>query len=582
MRILFFSPHHLLDDGSGAARSMRTLLDALAARGHEVRSLTGNLYDGPERAAGLPANPKMRDSVEPRHAVVEFASTRMLRLRADEEAALFARWRRLVETWRPDAVLSFGGFLCTRLVFAEARAQGIRTVFYLAADGYRDSGAFDDADRILAVSAAIAARAGLVGDPRVRVISSLLQLDDYRVSYREPRYVVFVNPQAAKGLAVFAALAQRSERLGRPHRFLVVESRGTWAAAVAALPALARLGNVTVWPRRDDMREVYAVAHTVIFPSLWFEAAGRVLREAGINGIPVVAHRVGGVEETVPEGLVLLEPPAALLDDWMAPVPEAFAASWLAALDRLAEDQAWYAQCSERIRASVARYSLEALVSRVDEALTDGFGEVLTGGGERAVGPAAAADTPEGAHEASSTEPVAGGGGARRILFVASACVLDRHSAAAGQLRALLEGLASRGNEVRVLCGSVLQSENGGALLERTPVSGRWTGGAAGPQGLVRGGTLRGVRYRVLCFGSSRAERLLAKEAQALFLAYLDIGRAWAPQVLIAGGDDLFAELLRRRAAARALPTLRWPMEGGAPVDPASVMTLLALAPPSG
>ena len=572
MRLLFTSPHALLDPASGAAHSMRTLLERLAARGHAVASLTGSVQDGlgapaefeqlgaaacgrPGREGGPPVLRGRQGGLD--HVVVRTGSTRQANLKANEEAGLHRAWRSALRQWRPDAVLTFGGMLYSRLVLAEARTRGIATGFYLAAPGYEGRAAFDDADLVFAVSAAVALENGLAADdPRMRVISSMIDLERYRVSDPDPRYVLFVNPQAAKGVAVFVAVAELSERLGRPHRFLVVESRGTWASAVAQFPSLKQRRNVTVLPRQGDMRAVYRLARTVMFPSLWFEAAGRVVREAGINGIPVVAHRVGGVEETVPHGLRLLEPPQSLCDDWVSAVPEAFARSWLDELDRLHADSAHRAEWSSRIRAAVERYSLEELVSTVERGLAeqgragrDGVAASRGGGHGAKVATAAEAEA----------EAAAGHGRtAQRILCVGVPCVLDGTSPRAAAVRARLEALAARGHDVRVLCGSVLETPEGARLLERAPRSGTWTADTSQPPRLVRGGLLRGVRYRVLCFGTNRAEELLSAELRMLFLALLDIERGWRPEAIITICGGLLPRLLRLRARAQGIPLLHW------------------------
>jgi len=81
------------------------------------------------------------------HRVLRQRSTRLAALPAAQEAALHRQWRRWLRDARPDAVLTFGGMLYSRAVLAQARSAGIRTAFYLAAPGYRDRAAFDDADR---------------------------------------------------------------------------------------------------------------------------------------------------------------------------------------------------------------------------------------------------------------------------------------------------------------------------------------------------------------------------------------------------------------------------------------------------
>lgn len=555
------------------------------------------------------------------HRVLRFESTSERAVLASENERLFAAWGSLAGGWRPDAVLTFGGFLYNKLVLAEARRLGARTGFYLAAPGYRDREAFDFADRIFAVSEAIARECGVDADPRLCTISSLIDLDAYRVPVREPSHVVFVNPQPAKGLAVFGAVARLSQRLGREHRFLVVESRGTWESALAQLPWLRELRNVTVLPRQDDMRAVYRVAQALMFPSLWPEAAGRVLREAGINGIPVLAHRVGGVAETVPDGLALLEPPAPLLDDWLAPVPDAFAQAWLGELDRLHADPTYYAAQSERIRAAVQGYSLEALVARVEAGLAVPSAPLSTllaappsapSAASRSVpSPAvpsvAAASAPAGgAGGSASPEPLAASSPAsseasptaslaaspamgsipatrRRILCASLRCVLDAGSDDARRLRGLLQGLAVRGHDVRVLCGSALQPPGDVRLLLATPQSGHWREAPGLPQREIRGGALHGVVYRVLRLESDDAARARAREEQALFLALLDAERGWQPQALITGDDSLFSRLLRRRAEHSGIPVAAWSgdrlrLAGPAPAHRGSALDLLEAA----
>lgn len=59
----------------------------------------------------------------------------------------------------------------------------------------------------------------------------------------------------------------------------------------------------------DTVPEIYARADIVVFPSLWPEPFGRIAIEALAAGVPVVASRIGGIEETVPPGTgILVEP----------------------------------------------------------------------------------------------------------------------------------------------------------------------------------------------------------------------------------------------------------------------------------
>jgi glycosyltransferase involved in cell wall biosynthesis len=151
-----------------------------------------------------------------------------------------------------------------------------------------------------------------------------------RASYAtesERTHVVFVNPVWQKGVATVIALARCL-----PHRkFLIVEcwpiprwERLKLWFAVRALP------NVTWHPPTTDMRDVYRRARLVLVPSRWREAWCRVVTEAHVSGIPVVATNIGGLPESVGSGGILID-------------PEAGTAEWANAVELLWNDSCAYA-----------------------------------------------------------------------------------------------------------------------------------------------------------------------------------------------------------------------------------------------
>jgi glycosyltransferase involved in cell wall biosynthesis len=88
-----------------------------------------------------------------------------------------------------------------------------------------------------------------------------------------------------------------------------------------------RLGNVTIWDFQRDMRAVYRITDILLVPSRR-ECFGRVILEAQISGIPVVAARVGGIAHTLGRGGVLVD-------------PEEGAAGYVRALRNLRDDQSF-------------------------------------------------------------------------------------------------------------------------------------------------------------------------------------------------------------------------------------------------
>ncbi len=140
---------------------------------------------------------------------------------------------------------------------------------------------------------------GLYSMP-VELLYPAVDLDKYRVEENSRRYITMINPVVVKGIAYVLKLA-----LAHPEReFLVVEG---WGTPPEILSLIERIENVTWWDKQVDMRAVYAQTDILLVPSQWNEAFGRVITEAQINGIPVLASRVGGIPESLGSGGVLVE-----------------------------------------------------------------------------------------------------------------------------------------------------------------------------------------------------------------------------------------------------------------------------------
>jgi len=108
-------------------------------------------------------------------------------------------------------------------------------------------------------------------------------------------HIGFSGGGPAKGDDVVMELARRM-----PARtFLVVGAR--FSHARAPLPA-----NLTYWGHIADMREFYSQIRLLLVPSLVEEAFGRVILEAAVNGLPVIANDIGGIPEALGEGGVLV------------------------------------------------------------------------------------------------------------------------------------------------------------------------------------------------------------------------------------------------------------------------------------
>jgi len=354
-----------LDRRSGAALSVKTMLEVLAAAGFDCRSYAMTVFDGREdypvaRLVGKEAaDPGNRGTfVEQecngvRHHLFVTSSTRGPRLRQSEGERYLEQVGKNLRADRPDIVLTMGNSDLSRELHALAAEVSHCRIFYLANPSFDDPGLFQDFQHIWCPTRALADlyRERLDLDPEI--VPSVLPQEAFlgrpmstTVRPLSRRFLTFMNPMPEKGATVVFQLARLAARERPDLRFAVVEGRagrGQWRFP-EPLPNL-------FWLRtRRDVRAIYRRTALLLFPSLWFEAAGRVLSEAQLSGIPVLATDRGGIPEQLNGGGFLFEPPAQCLRNYLAMPHEIEVRPWLDRIVALMDDPAAYAAASHAAR----------------------------------------------------------------------------------------------------------------------------------------------------------------------------------------------------------------------------------------
>jgi glycosyltransferase involved in cell wall biosynthesis len=183
-------------------------------------------------------------------------------------------------------------------------------------------------------------------------------------------YVTMINPCAVKGLSIFLAIAEAMPDI----RFAVVPSWGTTGDNITALK---RLDNVTIRAGSDNIRDVLAGTSVLLVPSLWQDNRPRVITEAMLHGIPVIASDVGGVREAK-RGIDFILPVEPILrytnqlDDRMMPVPEIPAqniAPWIEALRACLRSRSAYDDLAQSSRTAALGLVASESVTTVDSFL---------------------------------------------------------------------------------------------------------------------------------------------------------------------------------------------------------------------
>ncbi len=143
------------------------------------------------------------------------------------------------------------------------------------------------------------------------VIHPIIEPELYQTDVK-PSYVTFINPHAVKGLDIALSVAGKCPDI--PFLFA-----GGWPMSAQEKRdfnvALKDRPNIKFVPVQKDVCKIYAQTKILLVPSRWQEAFGRVVAEAQINAIPVIASTQGGLPESVGAGGITL-PIDAPVSDW--------------------------------------------------------------------------------------------------------------------------------------------------------------------------------------------------------------------------------------------------------------------------
>lgn len=384
-RLLWAAPYCLHDTSSGAAIHVRAMLEKVAERGVAVRVLSALTFDAPVGTSLFPnleeqlASGHVFFDVEANGVACQYMKTASLDVMAmtnAEERVFYTRFLDTLRVFPPDAIMHFGGSLLDLGIRAEAARRGIPVIFALMNGSYAGYD-FPQCELVLTIGPAAARAYG--GASRVNVVYTgpfirpervLADAQEEEGKLPDEKRILFVNPHPAKGVSLVARLALMAREARPELRFLVVQSRGDWFAAIKSLGlAPEDFPNVDVARHVSDMRPVYAGSRLLLAPSFWYEAFGLVAAEALQNGIPVLASSGNGLADAVGEGGLLLEVPAECLAD-MARLPsEEAVRPWFEAMLRLidpAEAGQWRTKASAAGRAHDIERSTDRALSALE------------------------------------------------------------------------------------------------------------------------------------------------------------------------------------------------------------------------
>lgn len=373
MRILLAANSPYYPSLGGGNKSNRLLMEALVRRGHQVRVASRTREFGAQAQAELiqelaKRGVPYREGAKTVQAGVGGVDVRILSGSPDIRGFFASE----IAAFRPDVILTSTDDPAHLMLDVALAAPGARVVYLIRATvalPFGPESSLESAartanlrrvDGAVAVSEYVAAYARRWGGlDAIHVPISLLEPREWPSLGRfDNRFILMVNPCPVKGISIFLELASRLPALS----FAAIPS---WGTSESDLQSLRAKPNVTLLPPVEDMDPVYAQTRIALVPSLWAEARSRIILEAMARGIPVLASRVGGLEEAMlgMDYLLPVNPVSRFkpgVDSLMVPlaeIPPQDVTPWQGAVERLTADRRHYEDLSARCRAAALAYA---------------------------------------------------------------------------------------------------------------------------------------------------------------------------------------------------------------------------------
>lgn len=378
--ILYCVPASILDISSGAALSQRTLMMALAKKSFRAIALQATVFDSTHGGEHVMKagevhkdKPILRSNTNGvEHIIVRTKATRRGEMTCAEQETYLRRFREELKHRRPDMVFMWGGMLLEMTMMREAREAGIPVIFYLVNGGYKNKDTFKYVSQVVTDTQATAdlykQRLGL----DCKVIGKFIDPGLVKPKVpRRPDFITFINPSFEKGVSVFMPLARLAANECPEIKFLVVQSRGRWGNALHVLKFKPEdFPNVKVIGHQTDMRPVYASTRALLLPSLWHESGARVIAEAQLNGIPILASNTGGSAELIGRGGTIFDlSETAKEKKTEVHVTEDDLRPWLDEIKRLWDDPAYYAAMCTKVEQEAVQHDIERNAERFVKAV---------------------------------------------------------------------------------------------------------------------------------------------------------------------------------------------------------------------
>lgn len=131
------------------------------------------------------------------------------------------------------------------------------------------------------------------------ILYPTINLKKYQTTNRKKEYITMIKPYREKGIDIFLKIVKNTPN----EKFLIVGGN----KILKIKKHLYKLKNLEIIGWTNDMGDIYNKTKILLTPSIWEEPFGRVVIEAGINGVPTIGSYRGGIPEAIGNGGIVID-----------------------------------------------------------------------------------------------------------------------------------------------------------------------------------------------------------------------------------------------------------------------------------
>jgi glycosyltransferase involved in cell wall biosynthesis len=307
-KLLFVSTRPFYPDSSGGAQqSSLYLFEKLQQLGWDIEVICGL---------------SLRSSLFGKVALESLLKGQGLSLTMKDDHLGYPCWRRVMKfsadqewialldqrltAYQPDTVIGYSSSNCPLLNHAAKR--GFPSFYFVRElSGIESGQRIPDHIHAIANSPFTASKTQSVTNNQVGIVLPFIDRERYQANRRDRRYITFINPVPEKGVGLAIEIARRLPN----EKFLFVKGKWTRYSKdhqESFIRDAYDLPNIDVISHQCDMRSIYQFTDILLVPSQFTETFGRVIVEAQVNQIPVIAAHIGGIPYTLGKGGILVDP----------------------------------------------------------------------------------------------------------------------------------------------------------------------------------------------------------------------------------------------------------------------------------